>query len=308
VYFRCTDDEHTVVTVSANNMAVTSKHLKHITKFKDQLRERFEISDLGELTWLLGLKIERDRHARTIRLSRGAYVDKIVERFRLEDAKNVHTPMDTGAVLTKDQSDSPTGTQLEISKDIPYQRAIGSLVYAATSTWPNTTFSVSILSQFMRNPARIYLEAVKQLFHYFEATRDMKLTLGTTDAGLEVNVDADWASRSLRHSMLGYIDLYEPAELPIQTPIPIYCDNQRAIALASNNRFHGHTKHIDLRYPSHFVRTLIRSKDFVHQYIPTDENLANTFTKPLLRPRLEKSREKMSVSCARGGVLDLANT
>src|SRR5205807_575052 len=82
VYFRRADDEHTVITVSVDDMAVTSKYLKHITKFKDQLQERFEISDLGELTWLLGLKIERDRRTRTIRLSQGAYIDTIVERFR----------------------------------------------------------------------------------------------------------------------------------------------------------------------------------------------------------------------------------
>jgi hypothetical protein len=39
-------------------MAVTSKHLQDIECFKAELRERFDISDLGELTWLLGLKVE----------------------------------------------------------------------------------------------------------------------------------------------------------------------------------------------------------------------------------------------------------
>ena len=58
VYFKRLQDEHTVITVSVDDMAITSKHLKHVERFKDQLRERFEISDLGELTWLLGLKVE----------------------------------------------------------------------------------------------------------------------------------------------------------------------------------------------------------------------------------------------------------
>jgi hypothetical protein len=39
-------------------MAVTSKHLWDIEHFKAELHERFDISDLGELTWLLGLKVE----------------------------------------------------------------------------------------------------------------------------------------------------------------------------------------------------------------------------------------------------------
>jgi hypothetical protein len=346
VYFRCADDEHTVITVSVDDMAVTSKYLKHITKFKDQLRERFEISDLGELTWLLGLKIERDRRTRTIRLSQGAYIDTIVERFRLEDAKDVHTPMDTGAVLSTDQS-SATDAQFKDMKDVPYQRAIGSLMYAATSTRPDITFSVSILSQFMRNPARIHWEAAKNVIRYLKATKNMGLTLSTHANGLEAYVDADWASQPHRHSISGYVvllhgspiawsarkqslialstaeaeyialtsvarevlylkslleELYEPAD----EEIPIYCDNQGAIALASNNKFHARTKHIDIRY--HFIRALIRSKDFALQYIPTDENIADAFTKPLPRPRLEKLRRKMGVDCARGGVLDSANT
>jgi len=71
VYFKRLQDEHTVITVSVDDMAITSKHLKHVERFKDQLRERFEISDLGELTWLLGLKVERDRKAHTITLSEG---------------------------------------------------------------------------------------------------------------------------------------------------------------------------------------------------------------------------------------------
>jgi hypothetical protein len=50
--------EHTIITVSVDDMAVTSKCLWDIEHFKVDLCERFDISDLGELTWLLGLKVE----------------------------------------------------------------------------------------------------------------------------------------------------------------------------------------------------------------------------------------------------------
>ena len=81
VYFRRSDEEHTVVSVSVDDMAITSKHLQHVLAFKAKLRGRFEISDLGELNWLLGLKVDRNRQARTITLSQKAYVDTILERF-----------------------------------------------------------------------------------------------------------------------------------------------------------------------------------------------------------------------------------
>src|SRR5258708_19330005 len=47
-------------------------------------------------------------------------------------------------------------------------------------------------------------------------------------------------------------ELYEP----ITHPIPIYCDNQTAISLPSNNKLHTRTKHIHIRY--HFIHPLLR--------------------------------------------------
>jgi hypothetical protein len=58
VYFRRNTEEHTIITMLVDDMAVTSRHLRDIEHFKAELRERFDISDLGELTWLLGLKVE----------------------------------------------------------------------------------------------------------------------------------------------------------------------------------------------------------------------------------------------------------
>jgi hypothetical protein len=162
--------------------------------------------------------------------------------------------------------------------------------------------------------------------------------------GIEAYVDADWALQPHRHSMSGYVvllhgrpvawstrkqslialstaeteyvaltsvarevlfiqalldELYEP----MQDSILIYCDNQDAIALASNNNFHARTEHIDLCH--HFIRALIKNEVFDLQYYPTDENIADAFTKALPRPRPQKLRDKMNLDCARGGVLNV---
>jgi hypothetical protein len=85
--------------------------------------------------------------------------------------------------------------------------------------------------------------------------------------------------------------------------IPVYSDNQAAIALASNNKFHARTKHIDLRY--HFVRSYIKDGLFELRYCPTDDNIADALTKPLARPRLQKLRTMIGINSggnARGGV------
>jgi hypothetical protein len=106
VYFCCIAEEHTVITVSVDDMDVTLRHMKHIECFKVQLCERFEISDLGELTWLLGLKVECDHTKCTIMFSQKAYVKTILKRFNLQDAKPAYIPMTAGAILSTDQSPS----------------------------------------------------------------------------------------------------------------------------------------------------------------------------------------------------------
>jgi hypothetical protein len=100
-----------VITVSINDMAVTANRLSHIEQFKSQLTQFFKISNLGELSWLLGLKVTRDRVGCTITLSQKAYVKTIVEWFWLGDAKNIQTPMELATSLSIDQS---PGTHTEL--------------------------------------------------------------------------------------------------------------------------------------------------------------------------------------------------
>jgi hypothetical protein len=71
-------------------------------------------------------------------------------------------------------------------------------------------------------------------------------------------------------------------------PIPVYCDNQGALALATNNKFHAHTKHINIQY--HYFRSLVWSGLLDLQYCPTEDNIADIFTKALPRLRLRKLR------------------
>jgi hypothetical protein len=106
------------------------------------------------------------------------------------------------------------------------------------------------------------------------------------------------AAREVLYLQLLIEELYE---IP-STSTPVYCDNQAAIALASNSKFHARTKHIDIRY--HFVRAHVKNKTFELRYCPTDDNIADAFTKPLPQPRLQKLRAMMGLGHARGGVLD----
>jgi hypothetical protein len=71
----------------------------------------------------------------------------------------------------------------------------------------------------------------------------------------------------------------------------IWCDNTSALALASNPVFHGRTKHIEVDY--HFVRERVVRGDIRLQFISTDDQVADVFTKAFPLPRFHKLRSKL---------------
>jgi hypothetical protein len=69
-------------------------------------------------------------------------------------------------------------------------------------------------------------------------------------------------------------------------PMVVNCDNQGAITLSKDNKFHARTKHIDIRY--HFIREMVEDQKLTFKYIPTDHNPADIFTKPLAKAKFHR--------------------
>nr|GFB24318.1 retrovirus-related Pol polyprotein from transposon TNT 1-94 [Tanacetum cinerariifolium]GFB24355.1 retrovirus-related Pol polyprotein from transposon TNT 1-94 [Tanacetum cinerariifolium]GFB24365.1 retrovirus-related Pol polyprotein from transposon TNT 1-94 [Tanacetum cinerariifolium]GFB24369.1 retrovirus-related Pol polyprotein from transposon TNT 1-94 [Tanacetum cinerariifolium] len=75
--------------------------------------------------------------------------------------------------------------------------------------------------------------------------------------------------------------------------IPLYCDNKSAIALCCNNVQHSRAKHIDVRY--HFIKEQVENGIVELYFVRTEYQLANIFTKPLLRERFNFLIEKLGM-------------
>ena len=78
-----------------------------------------------------------------------------------------------------------------------------------------------------------------------------------------------------------------------QDTMVVYCDNSNAIDISKNPVQHSRTKHIEIRY--HFSRDLVERKVVVLEYIPTDRQNANIFTKPLDRSKFESLRQVIGI-------------
>ena len=78
-----------------------------------------------------------------------------------------------------------------------------------------------------------------------------------------------------------------------QKQVTVMVDNQGTIDFAKNTQFSQRTKHIDIKY--HFIRDHIENRTIKLEYIPTRENIADIFTKPLNKSQFLNLREKMGI-------------
>ena len=79
----------------------------------------------------------------------------------------------------------------------------------------------------------------------------------------------------------------------ITKPMILYCDNTSAISISKNRVMHAKIKHIAIKY--HYVRELVKDKQVKKEYVNSKEQIANIFTKPLLKYAYEYLRGKLGV-------------
>ena len=73
----------------------------------------------------------------------------------------------------------------------------------------------------------------------------------------------------------------------------IYCDNKSAINLATNSSNHGRSKHIDIRL--FFIRELVKAKVLQLEYIKSEEQISDIFTKGLNKETLTKLKSQLNI-------------
>jgi hypothetical protein len=71
----------------------------------------------------------------------------------------------------------------------------------------------------------------------------------------------------------------------------LYCDNQSAIAISQNDKFHNRTKHIDIRH--HFIRDAIKNKEVILEWIESKDQQADILTKSLTKETFTKLRKEI---------------
>ncbi|KAI5354743.1 hypothetical protein L3X38_007638 [Prunus dulcis] len=176
-----------------DDILLASSNLSMLQDTKRMLSDHFDMSDLGEANYVLGIEISRDRERKMIGLCQKAYIEKVLRRFKMRNCTGCDVPFSKGDKLSSEQSPKNEQERLEM-KDKPYASLVGSLMYAQVCTRPNLAFCISVLGRFQSNPGQAHWIAGKKVLRYLQRTKEYKLVYRKVEnLQLEGYADADFA-------------------------------------------------------------------------------------------------------------------
>ncbi|KAK6153484.1 hypothetical protein DH2020_013123 [Rehmannia glutinosa] len=287
------------------------------------MQGKFEMSMMGELTFFLGLQVKQLKDGTFI--SQTKYTRDLMKKFGMEEKSSVKIPMNTSVKMDMDAD----GKAVDQTR---YRALIRSLLYLTASRL-DITFAVSVCARFQSTPKESHMTAAKRILRYLKGCQEVGLwylkeggfkLIGYSDSDY-AGCRADRKSTSGTCQMLGnrLISWFSKKQNTIATStaeaeyiaagsccaqvlwmrqqlrdyeieekeIPIMCDNTSAIAITQNPVLHSRTKYINVKY--HFIRDHVEKKDITLEYISTDKQLADIFTKPLCESRFEELKHEL---------------
>ncbi|KAE8664067.1 hypothetical protein F3Y22_tig00112857pilonHSYRG00227 [Hibiscus syriacus] len=183
------------------------KRLRHARDYKFEAKiveavcnERFGCSKAD--SW----DEDQERHkVGDLLLSQAEYINKVLSRFNMQDAKPVSTPLGVHFRLSEEQSPKTEEERAQMVK-VMYASAIGSLIYDMVCTRPDIAQAVGAVSRYMNNPGKVHWKAVKWILRYLRGTTNKALCFKGGDTTLTGYVDADLAENvNIRMSTTGYV-------------------------------------------------------------------------------------------------------
>ncbi|GKD21889.1 retrotransposon protein, putative, ty1-copia subclass [Tanacetum coccineum] len=278
VYQKASGSNVTFLILYVDDIIIMGNHIPSLQSVKDYLGKCFAMKDLGEAAFILGNKIYRDRSKRLIELGQNAYMDKILKRYRMDNSKHGHIPMQERLDLYKTQGAS-TPKEVKRMQNLTYASAVGSIMYVVRCTRPDVAFAQNITSRFQQNPVDCYYDAG------FETNRDdTKSQTGYVfilNGGAVDGKSSKQSTTAMSATEAEYIAASEAA--------------MKVVWIRKFISGLG-TRHYHRRY--HYVRECIALDEIRFLKVHTDDNLADPFTKALPKEKLTQHARSMRLCLA----------
>lgn len=304
-------------------------HDKETAAFIKDLAKRFNISDMGEPKFFLGIRITKVSGGYA--WSQDAYVERLLHDAGMQDCNPRKTPS-TARLYRHEEAEAMNTKQQK-----GYRRLVGGLLYLNTCTRPDISVATNQLTRHFSEPQRHHMKAAKHLLAYVAGTKNHGLIFVKEESPkLECWVDADWAgdvtdrkstsgtlvkigssimSSSCRKQtvvatsttaaelialsaackeVMWQAKLYRQLFEEEPTPIEIFEDNRGAKLIADDpDRFSAKTKHLDIQH--FFCQEQVEKGTVFVTAVPTDDQIADILTKPLGAQKFTPLRKRIGV-------------
>jgi len=171
----------TILAVYVDDIVITGDDVEEIRCLKRRLGDTFEVKDLGQLRYFLGIEIARS--SKGIVLSQRKYVLDLLTETGMLGCRSIASLIDRNHKLCAEAGDS-------VDKEI-YQRLVGRLIYLC-HTRPDISYAVSVVSRYMHDPRQGHLEAVYRILRYLKNSHGKGLWFKRNQhLNLEAFCDAD---------------------------------------------------------------------------------------------------------------------
>lgn len=337
LYVRRTGQNCTYLVVYVDDLVIACEEEEEFEQIIRELNQHFEVTSLGDIKYFLGIEVNRSPDG--VSLNQTTYIQKLLDRFGMTDAKPSKFPISPGHTQSKEETDDN-----KLANNKQFASLIGGLLYVAVNTRPDIAAAVSILGRKTSCPTQAdWLEA-KRILRYLKHTMHDELLLGVDQSALQIYVDADWAGDTndrkstsgflfrfgggsiswsskkqncvtLSSTEAEYVALAEclqefrwvyrilgDFDVKLSCPVDVFEDNQGVIKQTNSPTISRRSKHIETKY--HFVRDLLHNGEINLRYCPTDSMVADMMTKPLQSVKLKGFREAAGVLPSRRSVGD----
>uniref|UniRef100_A0A0A9YPH4 Copia protein n=1 Tax=Lygus hesperus TaxID=30085 RepID=A0A0A9YPH4_LYGHE len=328
LYIKSETDHRLYVFLFVDDLLIIGNNLNEIERFKHNLRNQFEMSDLGEVKNFLGLTIERDRSNKTMKIHQKDYIQKLLIKFGMDYSKPIGTPVEKNLKLNFNKSHQ--------TLDKPYRELIGSIIYLMIGSRPDLCFAINFFSRYQESPTVEHWNYLKRVLRYIRGSAHLGLLYsdkkceyvlsGFVDADWVGDVDdrrsvsgycmyacgniVSWATKkqttvSLSSTEAEYVALSSAVceaislngvvnDLGLKSDfVMLFEDNQSCIHLARNRENSKRIKHIDIKH--HFIREKVDEGVIKLNYVSTSEQNADILTKGLDKQSFEYLRKKICV-------------
>ena len=326
LFVKTSKGKTTALIVYVDDMVVTGNDPEEITKLQKLLAAEFELKDLGQLKYFLGIEVSRSKAG--ITMCQRKYVLDLLAETGMLDCKPTDTPIETNHKLSIHEDQVPVNRE-------KYQKLVGKLIYLA-HTRPDIAYAVSVVSRFMHAPSEDHMNAVYRILKYLKSSPGKGLFFGRNQE-LEVSgyTDEDWAGdrmdgkstsgyftfvagnlvtwrskkqkvvsrssaeaefRGMVHGICEFLwirRILRDLGIVLTKPMKLYCDNESAVKIANNPVQHDRTKHVEI--DRHFIKDHLEKATVELPHVASAEQLADMLTKGVCSRIFQSSLDKLGM-------------